>query len=230
LAESLARAKYDLVLAARDERDLGAVAADVALRHGVTAIPLALDLVASDKELEDWLDRCRAHFPRVDAVLIPAGAVDDGDDGMADWSTSEDLMTTNFLAVTKIAGRFLADFERRNCGTLVLFSSIAATAPRRRNVVYSAAKSALESYARSMQHRFAETSVNVQLYALGYVDTSMTRGRRLLLPVVSSSRVADMVVRRLDDRHRKAYYPRFWRVVARGVARLPWALYRRLDF
>ena len=34
-----------------------------------------------------------------------------------------------------------------------------------------------------MQHRFAGTAVHVQLYALGYVETSMTRGRRLLFPV-----------------------------------------------
>ena len=84
-------------------------------------------------------------------------------------------------------------------GTLVLFSSIAAAAPRRRNVAYAAAKAGLESFGRSMRHRTAGTPVEVQVYALGYVDTAMTRDLDLKLPVADPGRVAELVVGRLDQ-------------------------------
>jgi decaprenylphospho-beta-D-erythro-pentofuranosid-2-ulose 2-reductase len=230
LADSLAREGYDLVLTARSARDLEAVAADVEARHGVRALPLELDLLASDHDLSAWFARCRSALPNADAVLIPAGIVHDDDDGLTDWELTDRLVATNFVGVVRVARLFLEEFENRNHGTLVLFSSIATAAPRRRNVAYTAAKSALGSYARSMQHRFADSGVRVQVYALGYVDTAMTRGRRLALPVVSASRVADTIVGGLHQSRRFQYSPGFWAVVAFILERLPWPIYRRLEF
>jgi decaprenylphospho-beta-D-erythro-pentofuranosid-2-ulose 2-reductase len=230
LADSLAREGYDLVLAARSSRDLAAVASDVAARHGVRALPLELDLLASEPDLDAWFERCRHALPSVDAVLIPAGIVDDADDGLTDWALTESLFATNFVAVVRVARRFLEEFERQDRGTLVLFSSIATAAPRKRNVAYTAAKSALESYARSLQHRFAGSEIRVQVYALGYVDTSMTRGRSLLLPVASAARVADTIVGGLYKMHRFQYAPRFWKLITFVLEHLPWPVYRRLEF
>jgi short-subunit dehydrogenase len=230
VAETLARARYDLVLAARDRRDLSALASDLETRAGVKAVPLPLDLLADDDALSGWFDICWATLPEIDAVIITAGSTDDSDDGTSRWGTTEAIVTTNFLAVVKLCGRVLEEFERRNRGTLVLFSSIAVAAPRRRNVAYTAAKSGLESYARSMQHRFADTDVHVQVYALGYVDTAMTRSRRLLLPVARPSTVAKSVVGGLGRSVRHSYLPRFWRVVTFALKRTPWPVYRRLEF
>jgi NAD(P)-dependent dehydrogenase (short-subunit alcohol dehydrogenase family) len=80
-----------------------------------------------------------------------------------------------------LVGAFVERFEHRGSGTIVLFSSIAA-APRGRNVVYGAAKAALEHYGRSLQHRLAGGPVRVQVYALGYVDTAMSAGQRSCSP------------------------------------------------
>lgn len=230
LATSLARRGYDLVIAARDERDLCAVAKDLETRHGRRVVPLPIDLDGGDDALQAWFDECRARMPDVEAVLIPAGAVDDADDGMQEWSAADRLLATNFVAVMKLGSRFLADFEARGRGTLVLISSIAAAAPRKRNVVYAASKAALESYARSMQHRFAETDVLVNLYALGYVDTAMSRGRKLLLPPADPMRIAEAIVDDLSRARRFAHLPRYWRAITFVIRILPWPLYRRLGF
>ena len=146
LADALARRGFDLALAARSTRDLEAVAADVAVRYGRRAVPLPLDLAAPGDEIEAWHARCTALLPRVDAVLVTVGAVDDEDDGVSDWQLTESLIETNFVAVARLVRPFLLEFERRGAGTLVVFSSIAAAAPRRRNVGYAAGKAALESY------------------------------------------------------------------------------------
>lgn len=230
LADALAVRGYDLVLAARSTRDLAAVAADVEARHGVRAMAIELDLLGSDDEIGAWYARCRSVLPDVDAVLIPAGTVDDADDGVTSSTLNETITTTNYVGVARIARRFLADFEARDHGTLVLFSSIATAAPRRRNVAYTAAKSALESYARSLQHRYAGSGVRVQVYALGYVDTAMTRGRRLLLPVADPANVARTVVGGLSQSRRFRYAPAFWRPIVFVLERLPWSIYRKLEF
>jgi decaprenylphospho-beta-D-erythro-pentofuranosid-2-ulose 2-reductase len=112
----------------------------------------------------------------------------------------------------------------------VLFSSIAAAAPRGRNVVYGAAKAALEHYGRSLQHRLAGGPVRVQVYALGYVDTAMSAGQRLLLPRVDPNRIARTVADALGDDRRFTYLPRYWRAITFGLRHLPWPIYRRLNF
>jgi short-subunit dehydrogenase len=230
LAEELARRGYDLVIGARHADDLDAVAADLALRHAVAVTPRPIDLCGPADAVERYVDECFETLGGVDALLVTAGAIDDADDGTAPPAVAATLVQTNFLGVTTLVGAFVGRLERRGGGTVVLFSSIAAAAPRGRNVVYGAAKAALEHYGRSLQHRLAGGRVRVQVYALGYVDTAMAAGQRLLLPRADPRRIGRTVVDGLDCDRRFTYLPRYWRAITFGLRCLPWPIYRRLRF
>jgi len=65
---------------------------------------------------------------------------------------------------------------------------------------------------------------------LGYVDTAMATGHRLLLPAADPQRIARTVVDGLGRGRRFAYLPRYWRAVVFLLRRLPWPVYRRLNF
>ena len=163
-------------------------------------------------------------------MLVTAGVVDEADDGTAPATVTTTLVQTNFLGVVTFVGAFVERFEQQGGGTIVLFSSIAAAAPRGRNVVYGAAKAGLEHYGRSLQHRLAGGPVRVQIYALGYVDTAMAAGRRLLLPPADPQRIARTIVEGLYQDRRFTYLPRYWRAIVFGLRRLPWPIYRRVSF
>jgi short-subunit dehydrogenase len=230
LAEELARRGYDLVIGARHADDLDAVAADLALRHAAAVTPRPIDLCGPADAVERYVDECFETLGGVDALLVTAGAVDDADDGTAPPAVNSTLVQTNFLGVATLVGAFVGRLEHRGGGTIVLFSSIAAAAPRGRNVVYGAAKAALEHYGRSLQHRLAAGPVRVQIYALGYVDTAMAAGQRLLLPRADPQRIARTVVDGLHRDRRFAYLPRYWRPITFGLRHLPWPIYRRVAF
>ncbi|MGH9227188.1 MAG: SDR family NAD(P)-dependent oxidoreductase [Acidimicrobiales bacterium] len=230
LCEELARVGCDLVIGARSAEDLDAVSADLRTRHSVAVAPLPIDLCGPADTVARYVDECFTALGEIDAVLIPAGAVDDADDGTAPAPVTTMLVETNFLGVATLAGGFVERFEKQGRGTIVLFSSIAAAAPRGSNVVYGSAKAALEHYGRALQHRLAGGDVRVQIYALGYVDTAMNAGRRLLLPPADPRRIARTVVDRLDSDRRFTYLPRYWRPVVFALRRLPWRIYRRLSF
>jgi short-subunit dehydrogenase len=230
LSEELARRGDDLVVGARHAEDLDALAADLRLRHSVTVTPRPLDLGGSLDDVQRYVDGCFEALGDVGAVLVTAGAVADDDDGTAPPQVAATLLRTNFLGVATLAGSFAERFDAQGGGTIVLFSSIAAAAPRGRNVVYGAAKVALEHYGRSLQHRFAGGDVRVQIYALGYVDTAMAAGRRLLVPPADPRRIARTVVDGLGQDRRFRYLPWYWRPVAFVLKHLPWPVYQRLDF
>jgi decaprenylphospho-beta-D-erythro-pentofuranosid-2-ulose 2-reductase len=230
LSEELARRGYDLVVSARDAKDLDALAADLALTQAVRVMARPLDLCGPTENLERYATECFDSLGSVEAVLIPAGAVADGDSGSAPSGVAATLVGTNFLGVATVAGAFVERFEAQDRGTIVLFSSVAAAAPRGRNVAYGAAKAALEYYGRALQHRLAGGGVGVQIYALGYVDTGMATGRTTLFPPASPQRVARVVVDGLGRGRRFAYLPRYWRAVVFVLRRLPWPIYRRVRF
>jgi short-subunit dehydrogenase len=230
LSEELARRGYDLVIGSRHADDLHALADDLALRYAVTVTPRPVDLCGPLDALERYVDECFGALGEVDAVLITAGAIDDDDDGTAPPSVTTTLVQTNFVGVVTLAGAFVERLDRQASGTIVLFSSVAAAAPRGHNVVYGAAKAALEHYGRSLQHRLAGGHVRVQIYALGYVDTAMATGRRLLLPPANPQRIARSVVEGLGQGRRFMFLPRYWRALVFGLRHLPWPLYRRLRF
>ena len=236
LAEELARSGSDLLLVATDRRDLAALAADLHLRFDRRVEIELLDLnELTEQPLEICL-RWRARLGGCDAVLIPAGYVDSDDDGLPTPDMIERNMRINMLSVVQLltaAGRL---FEKQGFGTLVAFSSIAAAAPRKKRIAYAASKAALEAYLQGLRHYFASLpsgaggEVRVQTYALGYVDSAMSYGQKLLFPVAAPEAVARQVVRRLQADTGKVYYPGYWALITTVLKNLPWALFRRLKF
>jgi decaprenylphospho-beta-D-erythro-pentofuranosid-2-ulose 2-reductase len=230
LAGELARHKYDLVVAARSRRDLEAVAADLSLRHRVEVYPEPLDLGQDTLHARKFVKRCYENLGEVSSLFFPVGAVDARDCGPADPEIISRALRVNYAGVVLIAAEFAKRFEKANEGCLVLFSSIAAAAPRGRNTTYSSAKAGIEVYGKGLRHYFARSRVTVQIYALGYVATSMTFGLDLRLPVTSPERVAAYIVKNLPRDRGLVYFPRFWGLIVRLLRHLPWSVYRRLSF
>jgi len=232
LGRSLAQAGYDLVIVSRDLRDIEASAADLHLRFGVRCRPLAQDIADESWDAETFAQTCRQQLGEIDAVLVPAGGSVSGDEGPNPGAVRSAL-GGNYLGPAKIAADFGQLMALQSRGSIVLFSSIAAVAPRTKNLAYSAAKAALETYALGLRHALADRGVEVLVLALGYVDTPQTFGQRLLFPVARSEQVAQQVIRQLR-RPRigggKHYFPWFWWWVTTCLRGLPWFLYRRLRF
>lgn len=230
LATRLAEAGYNLVLASRDARDLAACSADLRLRFKVECHHLPVDLGAADWNALQFAQSCKAHLGAVDVLAIPAGGAIDGDEN-ANESVIDGVHQINFVGPAQLAAAFGRDMATAGSGLIVLFSSIAAAAARRKNPAYSAAKAALETYSTGLRHALTPSGVEVAVVALGYVDTAQTFGMRLLFPVSSPDAVARHVMRRILARAGgKAYYPRFWFWVTLVLRCLPWAIYRRLRF
>lgn len=230
LATVMAADGWDLVIAARSIEDLEAIAADLTERHGTDVTALEIDLNWSDEQLVEAVDRAAGLLGRLDAVLIPAGAVSDVDEGTDDFAVTSRLVRTNMVGVMVVAGRMVARMEQSGRGTVVIFSSIAAAVPRDRNVAYAAAKAGLESFGRSLRHRLAGSDVAIQIYALGYVDTAMSRGQQLRIKPADPATVARTIVDSLDRGSFFRYEPRFWALIVRAMRMMPWPVYRRLKF
>ena len=230
LAQEVARRGSNVVLVARDGRDLECLARHLTLSFGVAACAAPLDLAAADLDAEALVKQWRDENGRLDALLVPAGCVEELDGGLPRDRDIETTVRVNYLNLIKIVTECARWFETRGGGSIVGFSSIAAAVPRGRNMAYASAKAALQSYLQSLRHYFSGKNVVVQVYALGYVDTAMSFGQRLLFPRVSPQAVAKRVVRSLDRDIGTVYYPGYWFCIVTLLRLLPWSIYRRLRF
>ncbi|MEE8606054.1 MAG: SDR family NAD(P)-dependent oxidoreductase [Nitrospiraceae bacterium] len=230
LAVELARQGHDMVLAARDKRDLEALAAHLKIRWQVSVHSYPLDLSVAELDAAAFVRACVDRLGGVDLLFVTAGRVDPRDDGLAESSIIGGLITVNYLNVVHLISQFGKAFVARGKGNIVAFSSVAASAPRRRNAIYASAKAGLEVYCKGLRHYLRDSGVTVQVYVLGYVDTAMSFGRQLLLPAVPPARVAAYVVRNLNKDRGVVYYPRFWYLVTLVLRSLPWFVYKRLAF
>jgi len=229
LAVELASRGRPLLLVASDARDLAALAGDLSLRFGVQVATLAHD-GADAAGLALALRTAVAALPPVDALLLPIGVVDDDDTPLLPLDRVRRLLDVNLLAVVAAVSELLPGLLARGGGVVVGFGSVAAARGRSRNAVYAAAKRALGSYFESLRHFAAPAGVCVTYYVLGYLDTRLAFGRRLLLPKAAPSTVARRICRRLGADGGVHYLPRFWYPLVLVLEALPHAVFRRLDF
>ncbi len=99
-----------------------------------------------------------------------------------------------------------------------------------RVLAYATAKAALETLVQGLRHILASQDVIVQIYRLGYIDTSLTFGQKLLFRRASPEVVARRMVRWLDCNFGMRYFPRYWFWIVTVLRLLPWMLYKRLSF
>lgn len=227
VANELAARGESLVVVSSDLRDARAQAADLALRFEVRTEGVALDLAQPDPELAA-LDRALKGLGRLRGIIVAAGASREGDVIGNLEGSAEATLRVNFLGPSRVVEHFLPTLEPSSSSLIVGIGSIAACRGRRRNVVYSAAKSALASYFESLRHASGQTGIRIHFYTVGYLDTNLAFGLNLPLPVADPSVLARRIVGNLDRPSAAFYFPRYWRGACLLLRLLPWPLFRLL--
>ena len=227
LGSELGKLGCAVTLAARDQKDLEVLAEHIQILHGVKATPLLLDL-----------EKLKAiDIAAFDAIFITAGlSVTEDDINTLTEDAVEGLYhritNINMAGPSQLLIKFFLSFKPRSQRTYIgVCSSIAAPVPRSRNLIYAAAKNGLESIVRSIQHGAASTHVVVQYFRLGYVDSSLSYGQKLLFPALSPEQVARlMIVSSMKPSKRMIYAPFYWQFIILALRALPWALFTKLRF
>ena len=230
IAHDSAAQGINLLLIARDTIDLEAVANDCSVRHGVRAAAKSVDLSRDDfssRELCDWI---AAETRSVNYVFLVAGANSEDDRGSPSDEIIQSMATVNFLSLSKIMSMAAECSGSWGLRSIVVCSSIAGRVPRGRNIAYASAKSVLATFALGLRHFLGRQGVQVQVYYLGYLDTSLAFGQKLLFPKVSPQAAARVMVRDAEKRLGERFLPAYWRWIVLALRLLPWAIYKRLSF
>jgi len=228
LSETIAKNGWDLVLCSRGERDLEISAANVSLRYKINTQFFSIDINRIDERVK--LISFISRENKIRNIFITIGDVDENDNGLLDQVTIDRLVYSNFLSITHFLSGIMNSKTIKADLNVVILSSIAVTRPRKNNLIYAASKAAIDFYCRGLQHLFAGTSIKILVCRLGYIDSTMTYGKKLLFRPASSTKTAEYIFARINKSKRICYYPVYWKYITFLIKLIPWGLYKRLSF
>ena len=173
LARQLAAAGNHLVLVARSEGKLRALADDLTARHGIRADVIAADLAAAGAgaALAERLgDR------NVDILVNNAGFGDFGVFAEADATKVDQMMALNMVALTDLTRALLPGMIARHRGKVMNVASTAAFMPGPLMAVYYATKAYVLSFSEAVNHELKGTGVTMTAVCPGPVASGFQVG------------------------------------------------------
>ena len=178
LARAFASCGCDLILSARNEGALAALARELVATHAVRAktMPADLSLPGAAEAIAEALEGASVE---VGVLVNNAGVIFEGD--FADITLDDHLrlLQINVVALTSLTRLFIPPMLKRGAGRILNVASIAAFMPIPRLAAYAAAKAYVLSLTESLSEELRGTGVTATALCPGFTDTAMVRGSQL---------------------------------------------------
>lgn len=220
LARTLAGYGAHLILSARNEEALAALAEDC---DGSRILPLDL---ARPETLADAVETLSLEDMRLDAIICTAALYDPGRVADIDPVKAEAMVRVNFLGMIEVAR--LCPPLLHDGGQLVLFGSVAGYMGLPKGQPYSATKAAVNNLAETLAVELAPR-VDVRLVCPGFVQTRLTARNDFSMPaMITPNEAAKAVLHGMQKRGFEIHFPRRFTWVVKLLRALPYALSLRL--
>ena len=159
-ADRLAARGYDLVLVARREARLLALAEQLRQRYGVKVTPLTADLTDESgiRAVEEMLRNNAA----IDTLINNAGTAQMAPFLEGDVAQHQAINMLNTTALMRLTYALLPRLAQNNRGTLINIASVLSIHARAGSALYSATKAWVLNFTRGLQEEFADSQVRIQ--------------------------------------------------------------------
>jgi len=161
----------NLLLVARREERLRALAETLQAEYGVLARALPADLSTPEGVEACFQAACAEEG--FQTAILNAGVTYWGRVQEQSPENLEGILATNVLAPAQLALRFAQHFAQRGGGRLLLVSSVAGFSPMPMQSSYGASKAFLTSFGQGLHHEFRKDKVQVTVFAPGGIDTEL---------------------------------------------------------
>ena len=172
LAHRFAGARYNLVLVARSEGKLQALAELLAHKYGVNAAVQAADLARPGAPAEL---QARLHHQKqgIDVLVNCAGVLEQGVFANMEAASQQAMIDLNISALTGMLSAFLPGMVAQGQGRVLNVASIAAFQPIPMLATYAATKAYVLSLSESLTEELRDTGVTVTTLCPGMTATHM---------------------------------------------------------
>jgi len=220
LAQRLSRAGAEVILSARSEDRLHALAQDLPGPSRVRTIDVADD--ASVAEAAQAVGE-------IDGMVYLAGVY--WPMAAQDWNAEQNVLMAdiNYTGAVRVVGAVLPAMVARGRGHLVLTGSLSGFRGLPGAAGYGSSKAAVMYLAEALYADLRGTGVAVQLVNPGFIRTRLTDKNDFSMPfIMEPEAAAEHMVAHMASRRFKRNFPALFGAMFRASQFLPDALYYRL--
>jgi short-subunit dehydrogenase len=170
LARLFAEKHYDLIISARREKRLKALAEELTANSTVTCIPCDL---SNDAGVQQLVNNVADRGLEVDILVNNAGVSHPG--RLQDLTANEvsDMVNLNVLALTRLTHLLLPAMIHRGSGKILNVGSVASFQPAPSFSVYGASKAFVLSFTEALSEDLRGTGVTATALCPGLTKTEM---------------------------------------------------------
>lgn len=157
MAEGLASAGADVIIASRNGDACEAVAVDLSERYGVKALGLGAH-VGKWEDIDSLVERAYAHFGRVDILINNAGMSPLYESlPQVTEQLFDKVFDVNLKGPFRLAALIGARMAENSGGSIINISSAASLRPRSHTLPYAMAKAGLNALTVGLAHTYGPT-------------------------------------------------------------------------
>ena len=175
LAETFARAGYQLALCCRNSKDTLHALADRLQKQYNTTVLVFIGDVGDYAFVEEMTEKTLETFDSIDVLINNAGISYIGlltDMSIDDWNR---IVATNLTSVFSTCRCAVPSMVHNKCGKIINISSVWGNVGASCEVAYSACKGGINSFTRALGKELAPSNITVNAIACGVIDTDMNR-------------------------------------------------------
>jgi uncharacterized protein len=198
LARIFARNNYDLVIIARNEEKLHALAKELEEKNKIKVKVIAKDL-RGPNAVHLLYSQLKHENINIDILINNAGFGTFGHFVEADLGKQIEMLQLNIVALTQLCHQFGKDMVKAGKGQILNVASTAAFQPGPLMAVYFASKAYVLSFSEALHNELSGKGVNVSCLCPGMTETGfqktavmeeagLVKGKRMM----SASEVAEM--------------------------------------
>ncbi len=170
-ARALARRGYDLLLVARRQQHLTALAEELRQQWPIAAMPFPADLT-NPADLAATVARIQQE-PRLTLLVNCAGFGTNERFANSDIANHRAMIQLHIHAPTQLIHAALPAMRRNHHGGIINVSSIVAYMPTARSSTYCATKAHLITFTQALHQELRGSGVRVQALVAGFTDTEI---------------------------------------------------------
>jgi len=171
IALALSRAGARIVLAARSEAELGAVADEIRRQDG-DALVLPTD-VTRDEDMERLVERTLKEWESIDILVNNAGWGKTGPVANSKIEEVDRTLQVNLRAPMMMTRLVLPTLLQKKSGAVINIGSISGKAGSANTAAYSASKFGVIGFTQSLFEEVREHGIKVSVILPGFVDTPL---------------------------------------------------------
>lgn len=178
MAETLAEIGFHLVLVARREAELTALADGWRLRHSIETRVIASDLsdvAGCQRVLRE------TEFLDVGLLIAAAGFGTSGEFLKADLSAELSMLEVNCRATTILSLHFTRTLTKRGRGGIILFGSVVGFQGTPYAAHYAATKAYVQSLGEGLHQELSSSGVDILVSAPGPVHSAFAKRAKMVL-------------------------------------------------